>query len=104
MKKIGMDIELSGHLAYRHPFLGNQLHCISFELTAEMTSLFPHRHLLSSIIQILRCVHQLGGSSTRNLLTIWLTKMKEMEVYTARQKLTAFSGSKVTKSQTRIRG
>ena len=29
-----MDIKLSGHLAYRHPFLCDQLHCISLELTS----------------------------------------------------------------------
>jgi hypothetical protein len=48
MKKIRMDIKLSGHLAYRHPLLCDQLHCISFELTAEMTVLSPHMHLLSN--------------------------------------------------------
>jgi hypothetical protein len=48
MKKVGMDIKLSGHLVYRHPFLCDQLDCISLELTPEMTVLFPHMHLLSN--------------------------------------------------------
>jgi hypothetical protein len=43
-----MYIQLSGHLAYRHSFLSDQLDCISLELTAEMTVLFPHTHLLSN--------------------------------------------------------
>jgi len=37
---------LSLILTYRHPFLCDQLHCMSLELTAEMTILFPHEHLL----------------------------------------------------------
>jgi hypothetical protein len=46
MEQIGMNIKLSGYLTYRHSLLCDQQHCISLELTAEMTILFPHRHLL----------------------------------------------------------
>jgi hypothetical protein len=52
MRKIGMNIKLSGYLTYRHPFLCDQLHCISLELTAEMTILFPHNTSFP-VIQIL---------------------------------------------------
>ncbi len=54
--------KLSGQLAYRHPFLCDSLHFISFELTAETMILFPHRHLLSNDT-IFRCVHQTGERS-----------------------------------------
>ena len=47
MKKIGMDIQLSGNLADWYTLLGNQLHCIPLELAAEVTVLVPHAHLLS---------------------------------------------------------
>jgi len=33
MRKIGMNIKLSGYLTYRHPFLCDPLHCVSLELT-----------------------------------------------------------------------
>ena len=43
----GVPTEPSGYLTYWYPFLCNQLHCISFELTAKMTIPFHQKHLLS---------------------------------------------------------
>src|SRR4030043_172394 len=74
MKKIRMDIEISGHFAYRHSFLSDQLHCIKFELTSKMTIPFSHIHASLPIIQILRRVHQFGGRSKRNTHNFNLSK------------------------------
>ncbi len=79
MKQIRMNVQLPGHLAYRHPFLSNQLNSILFEFTAEMTILFPHRHASCAIIQTFRRVHQFEEGSECS--PAWYSSRKGLEKF-----------------------
>ena len=68
MRKVGMDIKLSGHLAYRHSFLSDPLGYISLELTAEMTVPFPHMHLLPYDTNFQGCPAILGEGQDENVV------------------------------------
>jgi hypothetical protein len=95
-----MNIKVPSYLPHRHTLLRHKMDRIPLELSGEMTPpiLFPHTHTSFSILQIFRCVHQLGEGSNENW---WLpqTKVQKKTLYCSEVSLLHLGGDMFRSSQ-----